>query len=88
MSVFPLALYLAPAERPFAWLFISLRRWLGGRRYSKNCGGPCFRFWSAVRCSRAAPISRTTALRELAKQPNLAHLKESVLEDYEEGAEE
>ena len=27
-------------------------------------------------------------LRELAKQPNLAHLKESVLEDYEEGAEE
>jgi len=28
------------------------------------------------------------SLRELAKQPNLAHLKESVLEDYEEGAEE
>jgi hypothetical protein len=28
------------------------------------------------------------ALRELAAQPNLAHLKESVLDDYEEGAEE
>ena len=28
------------------------------------------------------------SLRELAKQPNLSHLKESVLEDYEEGAEE
>ena len=28
------------------------------------------------------------SLRELAKQPNLAHLKESVLEDYEEGAED
>jgi hypothetical protein len=28
------------------------------------------------------------SLRELAAQPNLAHLKESVLEDYEEGAEE
>lgn len=27
-------------------------------------------------------------LRELAKHPNLAHLKESVFEDYEEGAEE
>jgi hypothetical protein len=27
-------------------------------------------------------------LRELAKQPNLANLKESVLDDYEEGAEE
>ncbi len=28
------------------------------------------------------------SLRELAAQPNLAHLKESVLDDYEEGAEE
>jgi hypothetical protein len=27
-------------------------------------------------------------LRGLAKQPNLANLNESVLEDYEEGAEE
>ncbi len=28
------------------------------------------------------------SLRELAAQPNLAHLKETVLDDYEEGAEE
>lgn len=28
------------------------------------------------------------SLRELAAEPNLAHLKESVLDDYEEGAEE
>lgn len=28
------------------------------------------------------------SLRELAAQPNLAHLKESVLDDYEEGADE
>ena len=28
------------------------------------------------------------SLRELGKQPNLSHFKESVLEDYEEGAEE
>ena len=27
-------------------------------------------------------------LRELAKQPNLAHFKETVLDDYEEGADE
>ena len=49
-----------PCSQTWRSVFISLRRWLGGRRYSKNCGGPCFRFWSAVRCSRAAPISRTT----------------------------
>jgi hypothetical protein len=40
------------------------------------------------------PLSETCTylayddLRELAKQPNLSHLKESVLEDYEEAAEE
>ena len=40
------------------------------------------------------PLSETCTylaydgLRELAKQPSLSHLKESVLEDYEEAAEE
>ena len=37
-------------------------------------------------------VSRTylsyDSLRELASQPNLSHLKESVLDDYEEGVEE
>jgi hypothetical protein len=86
MSVFPPALYLAPAERPFAWLFISLRRWLGERGTPRTAAARVFASgaWSAVR----EPHLSYDGLRELAKQPNLANLKESVLEDYEEEAEE
>jgi hypothetical protein len=65
-----------------------LHRWLGGRRYSKNCGGPSFRFWRCGPLFESCTYLSYDSLRELAKQPNLAHLKESALQDYEEGAEE